>query len=51
MATKTKKEYHTAATYAKLHNKTTQWSYTQINDGKVETEVIGGKTFIVVKVK
>jgi len=51
MATKTKREYHTAATYAKLNEKTSQWSYQQIKDGKVDTEIIGGKTFIVVKSK
>lgn len=42
-------EYHTPATYAKLKDKTVQWSYLQMKSGKVKTEIIAGKKFIKVK--
>ena len=44
-------EYHTPATYAKLKDKTVQWSYLQMKSGKVKTEIIAGKKFIKLKLQ
>lgn len=44
-------EYHTPATYARLKDKTVQWSYLQMKSGKVKTETIAGKKFIKLKLE
>ena len=44
-------EYHTPATYAKLKDKTVEWSYLQMKSGKVKTENIAGKKFIKLKLQ